>query len=311
VRIGLTGLGFVGAVAAAFALACASPAAAQQGLLQRDPAVCGGADSAWAEAAAKNAESLTRAEWSPFGSPEKGWETYLPLIQSELRTSCGPGTPEFARLLAEFQARYHIEADGLFGSGTFVVFKGLWQERRPFILARLRGECPVAPASYIMTNLPAREDTYDREDRRLRGDALKAYRDMVAAARRDGVMRADPKLLTLFSGYRQADVDGERCASEGNCDGKRRATCSPHATGFAVDINLGFAPGSRIDSTSQANRLYQSRTEAYRWLVRNAHRFGFVNYVYEPWHWEWVGAPAPDQIAAVAAAAQPAAYTGN
>lgn len=294
-------------------LSCAGSAAAQQSLLQRDPAVCGGADSPWSEAASKNAESLSKAEWSPFGSPERGWETYLPLIQRELGTNCGPGTPEFARLLADFQAQYHLEIDGLFGSGTFQVMKGLWQERRPFILARLRGECPVAPIEYIMTNLPAREDTYDREDRRLRGDALKAYRDMVAAARRDGIMRSDPKLLTIFSGYRQADVDSERCASEGNCDGKRRATCSPHATGFAIDLNLGFAPGSRIDSTSQANRLYQSRTEAYRWLVRNAHRFGFVNYAYEPWHWEWVGNPAAlgTTSASAASAAQPAAFTGQ
>ena len=79
-----------------------------------------------------------------------------------------------------------------------------------------------------------------------------------------------------------------------------------NATGYAVDLNLGFAPGSRVDSTSQANRLYQTRTDAYRWLVRNAGRYGFVNYVYEPWHWEWVGEPAD-----AATAAQPAVFTGQ
>ena len=303
-KLGLASWG--AAFCAGLWLALAGPAAAQQGILLRDPAVCGGSDSAFSEAAAKNAESLTNAQWSPFGSPEKGWETYLPMVQRELGTSCGPGTPEFARKLAELQAAHGLEVDGLFGSGTFQVLKGLWQERRPFILARLRGECPVAPVEYIMTNLPAREDTYNREDRRLRGDALKAYREMVAAARRDGVLRGDDKLLTIFSGYRQADVDSERCASEGNCDGKRRATCSPHATGYAVDLNLGFAPGSRVDSTAAANRLYQSRTAAYRWMVRNAGRFGFVNYIYEPWHWEWVGEPRD-----AASTAQPAAYTGQ
>ena len=30
---------------------------------------------------------------------------------------------------------------------------------------------------------------------------------------------------------------------------------------------------------------------AYRWLVANADRFGFVNYPFEPWHWEWTGEP--------------------
>jgi LAS superfamily LD-carboxypeptidase LdcB len=58
-----------------------------------------------------------------------------------------------------------------------------------------------------------------------------------------------------------------------------------------VDIDLGAAPGSRIDSSDDANRLYLSRTPVYRWLVRNADRFGFVNYPFEPWHWEWTGEP--------------------
>ena len=48
------------------------------------------------------------------------------------------------------------------------------------------------------------------------------------------------------------------------------------------------------------SRLHMTRGPTYRWLVRNAGRFGFVPYVYEPWHWEWVsptggyvGAPPP------------------
>jgi LAS superfamily LD-carboxypeptidase LdcB len=28
---------------------------------------------------------------------------------------------------------------------------------------------------------------------------------------------------------------------------------------------------------------------AYRWLVSNARRYGFINYAFEPWHWEWTG----------------------
>lgn len=302
--------GFAAAAMAASLLLGAPIVQAQQEVLQREYASCGDSDAPFAEAAAKNAQSLSTAQWEPFGYPEVGWETYLPMIQRELGTNCGPGTPVFAQKLAALQTRHKIEADGVFGSGTFQVLKGLWQERRPFILARLRGECPVAPVSYIMTNLPKKEDTYDREDRRLRGDALKAYRRMIEAARRDGVMAGDPKLLTIFSGYRQADVDSERCASEGNCDGRRRATCSPHATGYAVDLNLGFAPGHRIDSTNPKNRLYQTRTRAYRWLVRNADRFGFVPYVFEPWHWEWVGEPH-QTAASASAAAQPTGYTGN
>ena len=35
--------------------------------------------------------------------------------------------------------------------------------------------------------------------------------------------------------------------------------------------------------------LGQTQTATYRWLVAYARRYGFVNYVFEPWHWEWIG----------------------
>ena len=34
-----------------------------------------------------------------------------------------------------------------------------------------------------------------------------------------------------------------------------------------------------VDNTSPGSRLHMSRTATYRWLVANAHRFGFVPYV--------------------------------
>jgi hypothetical protein len=40
-------------------------------------------------------------------------------------------------------------------------------------------------------------------------------------------------------------------------------------------------------STADTNRARQVETPAYRWLARNAHRFGFRPYFYEPWHWEY------------------------
>ncbi len=45
------------------------------------------------------------------------------------------------------------------------------------------------------------------------------------------------------------------------------------------------------DTTEDANRLFQSKTPTYRWLVANADRFGFFPYVFEPWHWEYAGGP--------------------
>ena len=49
-------------------------------------------------------------------------------------------------------------------------------------------------------------------------------------------------------------------------------------------------------------RAIQVKTLVYQWLVRNAERFGFRPYFYEPWHWEYVrkaqkGKHATHQIA--------------
>jgi LAS superfamily LD-carboxypeptidase LdcB len=124
----------------------------------------------------------------------------------------------------------------------------------------------------------------------LRPAALAAWRQLVAAARAlVPELAADKRLLTIFSAYRSPDYDDARCAREQNCQGIVRAACSAHRTGLAMDLYLGAAPGFAPDSSDDANRLFISRSPAYRWLVANAARFGFVNYAFEPWHWEWTG----------------------
>jgi LAS superfamily LD-carboxypeptidase LdcB len=114
---------------------------------------------------------------------------------------------------------------------------------------------------------------------------------MVTAARAaDPRIAADRNMLTIVSAFRSPAYDAARCAG-GHCNGIAKARCSAHRTGTAVDLFVGAAPGHGPVDSHDANRLYLSRTPAYRWLVKNAGRFGFVNYVFEPWHWEWVGSP--------------------
>jgi LAS superfamily LD-carboxypeptidase LdcB len=151
--------------------------------------------------------------------------------------------------------------------------------------------------------VPKEAETFQREGRFLRADVWAAYQRMVAAARQElPSLKDDPKALTIFSGYRSPEADAARCDAQGNCDGLRRASCSAHRTGTAIDMNVGWVPGVAADSTTPENRLLQTRTAPYRWLVLNAARFGFVNYAYEPWHWEWVG----DAAAKAVEAANPA-----
>lgn len=274
----------------------ATAAAAQGRVPSHATPVCNQETEQWGGAGFANAISVYSLEWAPFGATEWGWLTYLPLIQQELHTDCGPATPAFARALAGYQAAHGLPPTGIFDQPTFQVFRGVWQERRPFVMARVNGgPCPEPPPLNQLGYLVAEEEHADRLTRLLRRDTLDAYRRLVAAARAEvPEVAADPELLQIFSGFRDPEADAARCAQQGNCDGLRRAVCSPHRTGAAVDLYVGRIIGLGVDDTSAASRQHMSEGATYRWLVRNAERFGFVPYVFEPWHWEYVRAPVAD-----------------
>lgn len=245
-------------------------------------------------AAAKvNAQTLRTRPWAPFRRPEVGWETYAPLIGREIGTACGPATPAFAAALARWQSSQLLSPTGVLSDVSFMRMKALWQARRPFVAASAKGVCPPPPAAAALVSARPGEG-YGGKAIQLRPEAMLAYRRMVAAARAElPAIAADKRNLTIFSAYRSPDYDAARCARDGDCNGITRATCSPHRTGLAMDLYVGQAPGFGPDSSADPNRLHQSRSPAYVWLVWNAKRFGFANYAFEPWHWEWVGTPAP------------------
>lgn len=278
-------------VAAVFVLSAAGEARAEDDAPAIPSAqICDRDSNVWDETAEGNAITLYALEWTPFGPSELGWEVYAPLIQQEVGSPCDPTSPGFAEALAGFQARYGLSASGRFDQATFQVLRGLWQERRPFVMARVRGECPEPPPVADLAYLTTGEEHAERLTRLLRRDVLEAYREMAAAARAEVPdIAAEPELLRVFSSFRDPEADAARCARDGNCDGLRRAVCSPHRTGTAVDLYVGHLQGLGVDSTDVHSRRHMSQTPAYRWLVKNAGRFGFVPYVYEPWHWEWVG----------------------
>jgi hypothetical protein len=252
-------------------------------------AVLASCDVGPAAAAHANAASLSTAVGTPFGRPEAGWETYAPLVAREIRTPCAPDTPGFAAALAQWESGQRFPADGVMDPAVFARLKGIIQTRRPFVRLSAQGVCPAPPAAGGLGAATLAEG-YGGKAIQLRPAALAAYRRMAAAARaEDPRIAADPRNLTIFSGYRSPAADAARCVADNNCNGLVRATCSPHRTGLAVDLYVGQAPGFGPDSTADANRLFMSRTPSYRWLVANADRFGFVPYPFEPWHWEWTG----------------------
>ena len=238
-------------------------------------------------ATAANAASLRTLAWKPFHRPEIGWETYAPRIAQEIGVACGPDSPGFAEGLSRWQKKHRLPATGMLDEPTFTVMNGGWELQRPFVRISAAGVCPQAPSGADLTRVDASE-AYGGKAIRLRNEALDSYRRMIAAARAEApAIAADHHLLAIASGYRTPEDDNARCAKDNDCGNVTRAFCSAHRTGLAIDVVLG---GGSPLSTDDANRLRQSKTATYAWMVANAGRFGWVNYPFEPWHWEWTGA---------------------
>ena len=66
-------------------------------------------------------------------------------------------------------------------------------------------------------------------------------------------------------------------------------TSTPESCAAASEMTMAALNSLAADS----NRLAMSKTPAYRWLTLNAGRYGFLNYAFEPWHWEWAGETPP------------------
>jgi zinc D-Ala-D-Ala carboxypeptidase len=240
-------------------------------------------------AARTNAAHYRSMTWSPFGRAERGWETYRPLVGREIGSACPPDSPGFAAALARWQANNGLPQTGVLDEAVFVQMKNVWQLKRPVVRVMRQVGCPPPPPPGELA-VARPDESYGGKTIQVRRGALAAYRRMVQAAKAEQPQIAqDSRNLTIFSGYRSPEYDAARCQRDRNCDGVVRARCSPHRTGLALDLYVGQAPGYGPDSTADPNRLYMSRTATYAWLIANAHRFGFVNYPFEPWHWEWSG----------------------
>ena len=244
---------------------------------------------AWTQAAAANGASLHDLAWSLTSRDVVGWEIYTPLIGHELASACPPDSPGFAMALAGWQGAHGLPASGLMDPTSFEAIWVTMLRRRPFVRAMSSGCPPPAAASDLELARP--DETFAGQSTVMAGrEALQAYRTMLAAARADApAIRDDPRALKIISGFRAPQADGGYCPLGQTCSNLTRAHCSAHRTGRAFDLYLGAAPGRDPTSTEDDNRLYQSQTLAYRWLVDHAAQYGFLPYPYEPWHWEWAG----------------------
>lgn len=235
----------------------------------------------FADAAVMNAVLRNDLNWTFGGKQQRGWYLYDSLLTKTLDTQSEATTTDFASAVAAWQKRRRLNANGVLEEKSLMAIVSHWQGNR------LKSREPADPGQLI-TAPPA--DFYDpgraAELRQVERNTYTAYKEMVAAAMADPSLNLKPtdKFLKIISSYRTRDYQDRLRQQSPNSGRAGLAVNSPHFTGRALDIYVG---GSPVD-TADANRALQVNTRAYQWLVRNAERFGFRPYFYEPWHWEYV-----------------------
>lgn len=252
----------------------------------RAEAACSSWNPVWRAAAAANAKSVTTSTWTFFEGREgakegPGWDMYVPLILRTLDIRCEASDPGFAKALAGFQRRAKLKATGRMDAATARALRGRWQWRRDF-LKKAAKACPLADVATLQPVYAG--DTRLVADRRV----LAAYTHMRRAFEDAHPYMIRFGALDILSAWRDPAKDREVCKDNPTCNGVAKTDhCSSHWSGMALDLYVGMTGDYGPIDSNYENRLYQSRTVIYQWMLDHAGEYGFVNYPFEPWHWEW------------------------
>lgn len=240
-------------------------------------------------AATRNASLQRELSWTFGGKQQRGWHIYQQLISRLLHTEYNPASEGFAAALTNWQKRAGLRPSGVLDEESLNAMVSEWQGNR------LKGRGYPSPEDLVTA--PA-SDFYDptRADdlRQVERKTYAAYKRLVASAVSDrslGLARSSKselatteKYLKIISAFRTREYQEKLRRESPNAGRAGLAVNSPHFTGRALDLYVGGDPVETKDS----NRAIQVQTRVYRWLVRNAERFGFRPYYYEPWHWEYI-----------------------
>lgn len=241
-------------------------------------------------AISQNQNLKFNSTWAFGGKSQRGWYLYESLVQKLVNTEASAETPEFASAVALWQQAQGFAPTGIVDAATFKRMTETWQSQR---LGR-RGSYATEDVLY---NAPI-SDFWDegRDSSRLKveRETYAAYKKMLAAAAKDkslnlkltanGELAPEEKFLRIVSGFRSREHQEALRRQSPNSGSAGLAVNSPHFTGHALDIYVGGEPVT----TKDFNRQIQVQTPVYKWLVKNAEKFGFYPYFYEPWHWEYV-----------------------
>ncbi len=234
----------------------------------------------FAAAVEQNTRLMLDLNWTFGGKSQRGWYLYQALIQRLINTDSDPSTSDFAVALSEWQKSAGLASTGVLDRETWMRMVSVFQSQR--IKNR------SAPPPEQLTLVPASE-FYDPERpeqlRHVERRAYAAYQKIIAAVSADLSINlaSNGNWLKIISAFRSPAYQAELRKRSPRAGRAGLAVNSPHFTGRALDLYMGGDPVS----TDDRNRAFQVNTKVYQWMVRNAERFGFYPYFYEPWHWEY------------------------
>jgi hypothetical protein len=249
------------------------------GLFQ--PGAEGDDSSSFALSAKKNALLQKELNWTFGGRSQRGWHLYTALIQRTIGTEAKTDSVEFSKALSQWQKQKRLRADGVLNYQTWMSMVSVYQSERlsGTNRAQVFNGLELVPSSYFYD--PSRP----ADLRKVGHETLAAYHKMIAAAKKDLAHDVDfsKNWLKIVSSYRTPEYQAQLRKQNPNASRAALGVNSPHFTGRALDLYVGGMPVGTDDS----NRAIQVNTTVYQWLVKNADRFGFKPYFYEPWHWEY------------------------
>ena len=243
----------------------------------------------FADAAAQNSLLRNDLTWSFGRKSQRGWHLYDLLIGETFNISHNASSVNFAATIAGWQKQKGLSVSGVLDEDSWMALVMQWQANR------LKDKTPATPDQLLTAPT---SDFYDPsrldELRQVERKTYEAYKAMLAAAIADPTLKLartsatelapEEKFFKIISSFRSREYQEKLRRESPNAGSAGLAVNSPHFTGRALDIYVG---GDPVD-TKDANRAIQVNTPVYKWLVKNAERFGFRPYFYEPWHWEYV-----------------------
>lgn len=145
--------------------------------------------------------------------------------------------------------------------------------------------------NYTPSRLKQIDDKYvlpGKKDQYFHAQVIEHLEDMLDAAKKDDM---DLKIVSAYRSFdEQVDLKGQFTQVYGTGANAFSADqgYSEHQLGTTVDLTTSLIGGA-----------YNSfkDTKEYRWLLENAHAYGFILsypegnsfYIFEPWHWRFVG----------------------